>query len=200
MRDPQAIAKVETLVKEKLGSDTTGHDWWHIVRVRKTALDIQETEGGDAFVIELAALLHDISDHKFNGGDHNKGSNLAQQFLLEMGMSADIAEHVGRIIERISYSSNNGPMETLEGKIVQDADRIDALGAIGIARCFATSCKLGQVIFNPDDPKGKHAIGHFYEKLLRLKEKMNTATGREIAEERHVFLTNFLEQFLREAK
>ena len=196
----EVISAAEALAKEKLGDDATGHDWWHVDRVRKIALGIGEKEGGDLFVIELAALLHDISDHKFNGGDYSKGATLAKKFLRDLDVNERMAAHVANIIERLSFSANKGPMETVEGKIVQDADRLDAIGAIGIARCFATGCKFGQPIFVPSEPNGKHSIGHFYEKLLLLKDRMNTETGKELAKDRHEFMEEYLRQFFSECQ
>lgn len=191
------ISAVEAFVREHMNGDTTGHDWWHVDRVRKTALLLQQAEGGDVTVIELAALLHDISDHKFNGGDYERGSKIARQLLRDTGYAPEIAAQVGEIIERVSYSSNRGPMTTVEGKIVQDADRLDAIGAIGIARCFATGCKLGRPIFDPTQPH--HSIGHFHDKLLRLKDGLHTDEAKKIASRRHerleVFLKNFAEEW-----
>lgn len=186
------------MVKQSLADDATGHDWWHVDRVRRHALDIQKVEGGDPIVIELAALLHDVSDHKFNGGSYEAGATLVASFLRQRGVKERTISDVSTIIETMSYSAQKGPMHTVEGRIVQDADRLDALGAIGIARCFATSCKLGQPLFNPDQPQGKHAIRHFYEKLLLLKDQMNTETGKKMAETRHEFLRQYLDQFLQE--
>ncbi len=190
----------------------TGHDWYHIDRVRKNALYIQSKEGGDKEVIELAALLHDISDHKFNGGDEQLGGDVSYDAIISLGGSAEIAEKVRIIVNSVSYKGANVADTTtsLEAKIVQDADRLDAIGAIGIARTFAYGGHAGNPIYDPELPSKLHSsfeeyknsksttINHFYEKLLLLSDKTHTDTAKQIAEERTEYMKNFLTQFYRE--
>jgi uncharacterized protein len=203
-----AVESIRVLVKSQFELESTGHDWYHIERITAMALRISETEGGEKEVIELAGLLHDISDHKFNGGDFEKGGKEAERIMLEHGIEQGIIEQVVAIVNTISYKGANvaNKISSLEGKIVQDADRIDAIGAIGIARTFAYGGHKGHPIYDPkikpqlhdkveDYQKTTHTINHFYEKLLLLKDRMNTETGRRIAEERHQFMEDFLERF-----
>jgi uncharacterized protein len=210
----EVIRRTEQFVKDTLGKDSTGHDWWHIERVRNNAVNIanSERQPNDLFVVQLAALLHDIADWKFNGGDLNKGSKISRQWLEQQEVSAQTIEHVCEIIETISFKGAGvkAAMRTLEGKIVQDADRLDALGAIGIARAFAYGGHKNRALYDPTVPPENHdtfeqyknsqghTINHFYEKLLLLKDRMNTEAGRAIAEKRHAYLAGFLEQFLSE--
>jgi uncharacterized protein len=203
-----ALTSIREAIKKEFDNESTGHDWYHIERVTQLALQISATEGGNKDVIELAGLLHDISDHKFNGGDFEKGGKEAERILLEHGIEQGIIEQVVAIVNTISYKGANvaNKISSLEGKIVQDADRIDAIGAIGIARTFAYGGHKGHPIYDPkikpqlhdkgeDYQKTTHTINHFYEKLLLLKDRMNTETGRRIAEERHQFMEDFLERF-----
>ncbi len=206
------IQTVEQQVKEQFENEGTGHDWFHIDRVRRIALEIQEKEGGNRVVIELGALLHDISDHKFNGGDFELGAKVSDQILEKLNVDAETINSVASIVKNVSYkgSGEKDTMESLEGKIVQDADRIDAIGAVGIARTFAYGGAIGQPIYDPLIPpinnqtkesyvnERSHTINHFYEKLLLLKDRMHTKTGREIAEERTRFMQDFLNQFYKE--
>ena len=190
-----------------------GHDWYHIERVWKTARYIREQEGeGDLLTIELAALLHDISDAKFNGGDDEKGSRMAAEFLQQQGVDRDRINHIGTILKHVSYKGGfpQGQIRTIEFQIVQDADRLDAIGAIGIARAFNYGGFKNRPIHNPDMPLQEYkdstayhksdapTINHFYEKLLKLKDLMNTRTGLALAEERHQYMLAFLDQFYRE--
>lgn len=206
------IKTVENKVKEMFMNEGTGHDWYHINRVRNMAMYISNREGGNPEVIELAALLHDISDHKFNGGDFNKGGELAKQILIELHVNPSTIEAVSFIVNNVSFkgSGEKDVWDCIEGKIVQDADRLDAIGAIGIARTFAYGGKIGQPIYDPKvKPKvnqdvnsyvkeRSHTINHFYEKLLLLEERMHTKTGKKIARERTMYMQNFLTQFYRE--
>lgn len=208
------VAEVMQLVKDKLNGEGTGHDWFHIERVYNNALQIQRQEGGNLFIVELAALLHDISDHKFNGGDFEKGGEVAKEILSRYGVTEDIQEAVADIINKVSFKGSDvkDEMSILEGMIVQDADRIDALGAIGIARAFAYGGAKQREIYNPDIPPQKHktkeeyargeshTINHFYEKLLLLEERMHTSYGKKLARERTIFMKQFLEQFYEEWK
>lgn len=204
----QLIAKTEEFVKQEMSTDSTGHDWFHIDRVRKMALEIWEKEKvGDPFIIELAAILHDISDEKLNS-TKEEGEEKLTSFLNQLTLEQSKKNQIKEIIETISFKGgNNQSITSHEAAIVQDADRLDAIGAIGIARAFAYGGKKGQPIYDPfisvrasmtneEYRKGNSSsINHFYEKLLKLKEKMNTTTGREIAERRHEFMESFLHEF-----
>ena len=206
------IQAIEQEIQRQFENEGTGHDWYHIDRVRRVALQIQEKEGGDRYVIELAALLHDVSDHKFNGGDFELGAAVADQMLTKYGVDDNTRSHIAEIVKNVSYKGSGveDSMNSIEGKIVQDADRIDAIGAIGIARTFAYGGSIGQMIYDPEIPPKEnqsvesyvndrsHTVNHFYEKLLLLKDRMNTQTGKAIAEERTEFMQGFLKQFYNE--
>lgn len=206
------IQAVEQQVKKQFENEGTGHDWFHIDRVRRIALEIQKKEGGNCDIVELAALLHDISDHKFNGGDFEKGAELSNNILDELNVEPSTKSAVALIVKNVSYKGSGvrDGMESLEGKIVQDADRLDAIGAIGIARTFAYGGSIGQPIYDPAvaplENQSKesyvnertHTINHFYEKLLLLKDRMHTQTGKQIAEKRTRFMEEYLEQFYEE--
>ena len=200
-------------VKETLADAEGGHDWFHIERVWKNARYIQGNENkGDLLTIELAALLHDISDAKFNGGDDEKGSLHAANFLQSQGVEQEKVEHIKTIIKHVSYKGGfaQNQISTIEFQIVQDADRLDAIGAIGIARAFNYGGFKNRPIHKPDmplqeyrDSKAYHksdapTINHFYEKLLKLKDLMNTDTGKQMARERHQYMLDFLDQFYSE--
>jgi uncharacterized protein len=194
-----------------MGEDSTGHDWYHVDRVRKNALLIAERERqGDLFIIEMAALLHDIPDEKLNGSVH-EGQNKLSNFIEGIPLSADLTLKIIEVINSISFrGGEKKPLSSIEAKIVQDADRLDALGAIGIARTFAFGGKKGQPIYHPDLTvrekmtieeyrQGKSSsIHHFYEKLLLLKDLLNTDTAKMMAEERHRYMEEFLLQFYQE--
>ncbi len=214
--DNEIIGKTKEFAKAKLYGESTGHDWWHVYRVWKNAVSIGEKENADMFVVQLAAFLHDIADWKLHGGDHDAGPNEARKFLESLGVKGSVVSHVCEIIKSLSFvGGGKKEMPTLEGKVVQDADRLEALGAIGIARAFATGQKLGQPIHDPeikhvDNPSVEEykkaytgerkntTINHFYEKLLLLKDLMNTETAKKIAEERHRYMEEFLERFYNE--
>lgn len=199
-------------VKQKLENAESGHDWFHIERVYKNALLIAEGEDCDSTVVKLGALLHDIADSKFNDGDETIGPKVAREFLESQNTSEEIITHVVNIIENISFKGGNFEKKftSKELEIVQDADRLDAIGAIGIARTFNYGGFKNRSIYNPniapqtnmtkEEYKNSEAptLNHFYEKLLLLKDKMNTKTGRKIAEERHKFMELFLSQFYAE--
>ncbi|MDQ0047465.1 uncharacterized protein J2T18_001748 [Paenibacillus polymyxa] len=200
------IQKAEPFVQQQLEHDHSGHDWWHIDRVRKLSLKIAAKEGVDSFICELAALLHDVADEKLNDSKQ-AGLDKVEQWLLLHVNDLEVIAHVMTIIATMSYNGGqNPPMETLEGQVVQDADRLDALGAIGIARTFMYAGSKGSMMHHPDKDfsqheyraAGKSAIYHFYEKLLKLKDLMNTAYARELAEVRHQWMEMYLEQFYRE--
>ncbi len=204
--------KIIARIKGQFENDATGHDWHHIMRVYNTACYIQTIEGGNKEVIEYAALLHDISDHKFNGGKLDEGGKVATKILKEFKVEDAIIEQVKYIVDNISYkgAKTKAEMKSLEGKIVQDADRLDAIGAIGIARTFAYGGNRDQAIYSPELKPTEHqtfeeyfqtktsTINHFYEKLLLLKDRMNTSTGIELAEKRHKIMEDFLASFFEE--
>jgi uncharacterized protein len=208
----QIIAETEAHVRGLMAGDSSGHDWFHIERVRRTALAIGREEGADLTVVELAALLHDVADWKFAGGDHTAGPRAARQWLSSQGADNSLIDQVCEIIAGLSFKGAGvpTPMATLEGRVVQDADRLDALGAIGIARTFAYGGHKGQAMHDPEIAPQMHAsfdaykkgggttINHFYEKLLLLAARMNTPTGRRLAVARQHYMECFLEQFLAE--
>lgn len=217
MEQNDIIRETERYVQETLGIESSGHDWWHAKRVHNKALHIAKEEAGigkdvDTFVVRLAALLHDIEDWKFSGGDDLAGPKKAEKWLEGLGVERKIISHVSQIIKDLSFKGamTSDPMTTIEGAIVQDADRLDALGAIGIARCFATGVKLGNAIHEPGETPilnktreeykklGSSSINHFYEKLFLLKDRMKTEAGRRLAAERHRYMEDFLARFLRE--
>ncbi len=206
------IDQVAARVRSTLEGEGSGHDWWHIVRVWNTAKHLCEIERADFFVVELTALLHDIADWKFHDGDDTVGPRVAREILEEHNVDPAVIDHVATIISTMSFKGAGvaTPMETLEGKIVQDADRLDAIGAIGIARTFAYGGNKNREMYNPEqkpvmhDSKetyshnGSHTINHFYEKLLLLKDRMNTQAAKQIAEGRHEFMEQFLKKFYSE--
>lgn len=208
----ELIRKTINLVKEKLEGTESGHDWFHIERVWKLSLKIQEKEGGDKLIIELAALLHDIADAKFHNGDETLASKIVRNFLTEQNLDPSVMEKVIFIIENMSFKNRNDAPENLplELKIVQDADRLDAIGAIGIARTFNFGGYKNNLMYHPDiKPKLNQTkeeykksngttINHFYEKLLLLKDLLNTDTAKNIADRRHQFMLQFLEEFYNE--
>ena len=206
------ISKTCEFVESKLAGEGSGHDWWHIFRVWTLARKIAVEEKAQLEIVELGALLHDIADWKFHDGDDSIGPAMAREFLNSHNVDPDLSDSVVEIISTVSYKGAGvaTPMKTLEGKIVQDADRLDAIGALGIARTFAYGGYKNRLIYHPDEKpvlhesyedykkNEGHTINHFYEKLLLLKERMNTNTGKKIAEGRHQFMQNYLDQFYRE--
>ena len=204
--------RVAAYIRAKFAGESSGHDWQHIDRVRRLALRIAAAEGADAQVAEVAALVHDIADWKFHGGDEEVGPREAQRLLVREGADAQLVGQVVDIVRTISYKGAGvaTPMRTLEGRCVQDADRLDAIGAIGIARCFAYGGHAGRPLYDPDVPPVLHAsahdykaakshsLNHFHEKLLLLRERMHTPTGRALAERRHRYMEDFVARFLRE--
>ena len=199
-------------VRGVLAGEGTGHDWWHVYRVWKMAQRIGRAERADLLVVELAALLHDIADWKLHDGDSSVGPKAAKAWLDSLEVDAGVTEQVCRIIANMSFKGAGVEQSalSLEGKIVQDADRLDAIGAIGIARTFAYGGAKGRAIYDPAVKPVEHhtaeaylktdghTINHFYEKLLLLKDRMNTATGRQIADERHRFMEEYLQRFFEE--
>jgi len=205
------IVRTEAFVRRELGDDATGHDWFHVDRVRGNALHIcKEEKAGEVFIIEMAALLHDIPDEKLNESIE-KGNEKLESFLQTIQLTDHDKKHIKQIIATISYKGGqNTELLTIEAKIVQDADRLDAIGAIGIARAFAYGGKKGQPIYDPsinvreemslkEYRKGKStSIHHFYEKLLKLKDLLNTGSARKMAESRQQMMEIFLDQFYKE--
>jgi len=207
------IEQTEAHVKKTLKGESSGHDWWHAYRVWKMSLKIAKEERcGDLFVIQLAALLHDIGDWKFNSGDDSVGPKLARAWLEKLQVEEDVISHVCQIIKEISFKGAGvkSKINTKEGMVVQDADRLDAIGSIGIARTFAYGGYKGGEIYNPEIKIKLHktfeeyksaestTVNHFYEKLLLLKDLMNTKTGKRIAQKRHKFMEQYLERFFDE--
>jgi len=204
------IENTIAFVQKNLGGADGGHDWYHIERVWKTARYIRDKEGaGDLLVIELGALLHDISDPKFNGGDEKKGGRMAYRFLRDQGVEPEKADQIRDIIQHVSFKGGivQDVIRSIEFRIVQDADRLDAIGAIGIARAFNYGGFKNRPLHIPGRDLQEYSdsgayyrsdaptINHFYEKLLKLKDLMNTSTGRELAGKRHAYMLGFLEQF-----
>lgn len=212
MNNSELINKTIAFVKEKLNDAEGGHDWFHIERVYKNALLIAKDTNCDKTVVELGVLLHDIADSKFHDGDETIGPKTARLFLESHNVSEDIIQHVVNIIENISYKGGNfeKKFSSIELDIVQDADRLDAIGAIGVARAFNYGGFKNRALYDPEiapvtdmtkeEYKKNNAptINHFYEKLLLLKDKMNTEKGKQIAAERHGFMESFLAQFYAE--
>lgn len=211
MSNDQIIQQTIAFVKDQLSDAEGGHDWWHIYRVWKLSRHIAKEEKVDNLIIDLGALLHDIADAKFHGGDEEIGPKLASAHLLSIGIDKDTIQHVEQIIRNISFkNSNEQKFRSQELDIIQDADRLDAIGAIGIARAFNYGGYKDRPIYNPEiKPNLKMSkaeykkslsptINHFYEKLLLLKDMMNTSTGRAMAEERHLYMEDFLKRFYEE--
>ena len=202
----------EKYVKQTLAHAEGGHDWWHIHRVRKLAVSIAKQEQANMLVVELAALLHDIADAKFNGGNEKEGPQMAADFLQSLGVDNEVIKHIVNIITYMSFKNSfeTIPFQSLEMQVVQDADRLDAIGAIGIARTFNYGGFKNRVIYDPAIPpqvyKQKEAyknstaptINHFYEKLLLLKDTIKTPYGKQLAEQRHAFMQQYLTQFFTE--
>lgn len=212
MENEILIQTTINFVKEKLADAEGGHDWFHIERVYKNTLLIAKDEQCDLLVCQLGALLHDIADSKFHNGDETVGPRRAKAFLEKENVDEATIDHVIKIIENISFKGGNFEKKftSIELDIVQDADRLDAIGAIGIARCFNYGGFKNRTLYDPEIRPNMNmskeeyksstspTITHFYEKLLLLKDKMNTKTGKAIAEERHRYMEDFLEQFFAE--
>ncbi|WP_338453082.1 HD domain-containing protein [Niallia oryzisoli] len=209
------VEATKGFVKQKLLGEGSGHDWWHIERVYVNSLKIMvgTTEVVQKEVVELAALLHDIADWKFHNGDETIGPRTAREWLESQQVDEKLIGHVCQIIKDVSFKGAGVQtvMKSLEGQIVQDADRLDAIGAIGIARTFAYGGYKKRELFNPDIEPSMHrtaeeyksqqstTINHFFEKLLLLKERMNTPAAKALASERHQYMVKFLEKFLLES-
>ena len=212
MTSEKIINNTITFVKAELANAEGGHDWFHTLRVYNNSLFIAKKENVDVFVVQLGALLHDIADSKFQGGDETIGPKKAREFLFKQNVDSKVIEHVIQIIENISFKGGNEApkFKSPELDVIQDADRLDAIGAIGIARTFNYGGFKNRPLYNPDikpnlnmtkdEYKTSKAptINHFYEKLLLLKDRMNTKTGKKIALERHRYMQGFLDQFYAE--
>lgn len=213
MTSPQKqIAKTIDFVKAHLAKAEGGHDWFHTERVYNNALLIAKNEKVDVFIVSLGALLHDIADSKFYNGDETIGPKIAREFLFKLNIDSIVIEHVINIIKHISFKGGNEKQtfSSPELNVIQDADRLDAIGAIGIARCFNYGGFKNRQLYNPDikpnlsmtkaEYKSSTAptINHFYEKLLLLKDRMNTKTGTQLANKRHEFMLSYLDEFYKE--
>ena len=206
------INQTVDFVKRTLQHAEGGHDWWHIHRVRKLAVSIAKQEQANILIVELAALLHDIADAKFNGGNELEGPQKAAAFLQSLGVDDEVVTHVVNIITYMSFKNSfeTGSFQSLEMHVVQDADRLDAIGAIGIARTFNYGGFKNRLIYDPTIPPQVHTqkedyknstaptINHFYEKLLLLKDTIKTTYGKQLAEGRHAFMEQYLTQFFAE--
>lgn len=212
MNNKQIIQQTADYLKEKMTGEGSGHDWWHVYRVWNNAVQIARQETADMFVVELAALLHDIADWKFHQGDEEAGPRAATEWLRKLSVEDAIIDQVCTIIREVTFKGAGVEtrMTSKEGMIVQDADRLDAIGAIGIARAFAYGGSRHREIYNPGRTPENHetfeqykssrgtTINHFYEKLLLLKDRMNTEPAKKIALERHKAMEEFLQQFFKE--
>jgi uncharacterized protein len=197
--EQQVVDSVERTVRARMSGQQAGHGVDHVLRVLKTASAIQAELGGDRFVVQLAAWLHDIGDAKFHEGVE-RSAEFAREILVALDVSSDVVDHVAHIVDNISFRKGSSASElTLEGKIVQDADRLDALGAIGIVRTIEYGAAFDQPFYLADNQSQRPTgVGHFHEKLFKLRELLNTEPARRLAGQREAFMRNFLEQFLRE--
>jgi uncharacterized protein len=210
--EKQAIDQTIVFVKKTLENAESGHDWWHVYRVWNAAKTIAKNENCNLFVVELASLLHDIADQKFHNGNEELASQMSQNFLESIGIDLGKVEQVVKIIQHVSFKGGNykSSYTSKELEIVQDADSLDAMGAIGIARTFNYGGFRNRTMYDPSvSPKlnmtkeeyqnsTRPTLNHFYEKLLILKDRMHTQTGRKLAEKRHEFMVLYLEQFYKE--
>ncbi len=207
------IERTKEHVRAKLEGEGTGHDWWHIVRVHRMAVRLTELEGdADPLVVELGALLHDIADWKFHGGDLTAGPRAAREWLASIGTDEDVIRRVCQVMEDVSFKGAGVRTKprSKEGEIVQDADRLDALGAIGIGRAFAYGGHANRLMYHPDAGPEMHqtfeayrnsqgtTINHFHEKLFLLRDRLHTAAAKRIADSRHQYMEDFVERFLAE--
>jgi len=211
MNSTQIIQKTALFIASEFATEGSGHDWFHIDRVRRLALRIGQIEGSEPFITEMGALLHDLDDWKLTASESHFPVK-AKKWLTDLEVEADLASLILNVIEDVSYlgAGTETPVRSVEAAIVQDADRLDAIGAIGIARTFAYGGYKNRLIYDPTIAPVMHAdfqtyknsiaptINHFYEKLLLLKDRMNTDTAKSIAEQRHRFMENYLEQFFNE--
>jgi uncharacterized protein len=214
MNNEEIIEKTRAFIEQKFRGGESAHDYWHMYRVWQLAKSIaHEEKSADSFVVELAALLHDIADHKFYNGDREIGPRKAREWLEDMRVEGSVISHVEDIIRNMSFSSSRGKykndLNTIEGQIVHDADKLDAIGAIGIGRVFIMSGGLGLSMHNPEPTLeekedeqtqkwGISSVQHFYDKLLLLKGRMFTETGKRMAEHRHKYMEDYLKEFYAE--
>ncbi|MFT8315587.1 MAG: HD domain-containing protein [Clostridium sp.] len=208
------IERTKEFVKSKLYGEETGHDWWHTYRVWRNAIKIGEKEQADMLIVELSALLHDVADYKFYNGDTDISSKVVNEWLESINVQKEVISKVCDVIENISFKGANvkSQISTKECMVVQDADRLDAIGAIGISRVFAFGGAVKREIYNPDISVQKHdtfeqyknsihtstSINHFYEKLLLIKNLMNTDMGKSLAQDRHRYMEEYLNKFMNE--
>lgn len=211
MNNTEIIQKTERFIESQFRSEGSGHDWFHVDRVRKMALRIGAEEGCDLFVVEMAALLHDLDDWKLNEAE-SQAESKTKKWLESIGLESEVALHILKITEEVSFKGAgiDTPVQSVEAAVVQDADRLDAIGAIGIARTFTYGGHKSRLIYDPSISPVMHddfqeyknntapTINHFYEKLLLLKDRMNTQTAKVIAEQRHQFMNDYLSQFYEE--
>lgn len=215
MTQAEVIKRTRKYVDEKLRDATNAHDWWHVYRVWRLAQHLAKQEkGADLFVVQLGALLHDIADWKFHNGDMEVGPRAAGEWLESLGVEQSVVTQVTYIVRHISFrgGTNKHVMQSLEGKIVQDADRLDAMGAVGIARTFTFGGSMERQMYDPHSKPQEFdsfdaykqamatntTINHFYEKLLLLKDRLNTEAARRIAQQRHTYMETFLQEFYAE--
>ncbi|MCA4782493.1 HD domain-containing protein [Empedobacter stercoris] len=199
MNKKDILAQTQAYIKKTFLDEGTGHDYFHIERVVTNAKKILETEDADPFLVELAAWTHDIGDYKLHDGV-DKSEKLIRSFLASIRVEEETIVRILEIVSQVSFSKGNKPT-TIEAEIVQDADRLDAIGAVGIARCFAYGGSVGSILYNPyDNSKDASSVQHFYDKLFRLKDLMNTKTAKQIAEKRHLYMENFIQEFYQEVK
>jgi len=208
----QVIPALKRIVEDRFKSHGADHDWFHIERVYNMAMHLQSIEGGDAGIIACAALLHDISDHKLNGGIMNDGGRVSREILLEMGQSPEFADRVAEIVDGVSFKGANVPDNAFnrEVQIVRDADRLDAMGALGIARAFHFGGSRNRPFYVPDQGPAdhktfeeyaadkSHTINHFHEKLLLLRDRLHTEAAKEIGAKRHALMQDFVDAFYEE--
>lgn len=199
MSKEDILIKAQEYIKETLLNDGTGHDYYHIERVVINARKILQTEQADSFIVELAAWLHDLGDHKLHNGI-DKSEELTSAFLKSLAVEQSIIDRIIEIVSQISFSKGNKP-SSIEAEIVQDADRLDAIGAIGIARCFAYGGSKNHILYSPDEKeKENSSVQHFYDKLFKLKDMMNTESAKLIAAKRHSFMKEYIAEFYREVQ
>ncbi len=206
------VAATAKHVEKLFAGEGSGHDWWHIKRVWQNALMIGRQEKADLTIVQLGALLHDIADWKFHAGDEEAGPKAARQWLLSLDAPEELIERVCQIVKEVTFKGAgvDTTPTSLEAQVVQDADRLDAIGAIGIGRAFAYGGHKGREMYHPGQEPQLHAsfeeykknqsptLNHFYEKLFLLKDRLNTRTGQQMAQERHAYMQNFVERFLLE--
>lgn len=195
MNKEDILIKAQEYIKETFLKEGTGHDYYHIERVVINARKILQIEQADSFIVELAAWLHDLGDQKLHNG-MDKSDELISAFLKSLAVEQSVIGRVIEIVSQVSFSKGNRP-SSIEAEIVQDADRLDAIGAIGIARCFAYGGSKNRILYSPDE-KENSSIQHFYDKLFKLKDLMNTESAKLIAANRHSFMEEYIAEFYRE--